>query len=248
MADATPVLRQCLTCGNNLSGRQSSFCSYECRAASYRAAYQANKKENDRVCKGCGQPLTGRQTVWCSLACKSAFNTETALVNGIATLTRKCRTCGLVKVLANDFYQTPNGTYRRICRSCVMQNNTDRDAKPDKMIVKRNYHLTSTYGISHDEYEKLLQNQGGVCAICGKPPLSKRLSVDHDHVTKQIRGLLCNYCNLRIVGKARDASLYRRAAEYLEQPPGQVVLPGRMVPGNRPRKKRKSRRKSTARR
>lgn len=55
--------------------------------------------------------------------------------------------------------------------------------------------LKSRYGISEEEYKRLEANSIA-CEICGIRP--KKLFVDHDHVTKEIRGMLCNRCNLRL--------------------------------------------------
>jgi hypothetical protein len=41
----------------------------------------------------------------------------------------------------------------------------------------------------------MLAAQGGGCAICGAPPKTRRLHVDHDHKTGAVRGLLCYRCN-----------------------------------------------------
>ena len=43
--------------------------------------------------------------------------------------------------------------------------------------------------------DRLLAEQGGVCAICGNPPKTRGLSIDHDHKTGAVRGLLCFRCN-----------------------------------------------------
>ena len=64
------------------------------------------------------------------------------------------------------------------------------------------------------------------CAICGEPETAvsrtgrpKSISVDHDHDTGRIRGVLCDRCN-RALGYLRDnPDLLRRAADYLERPP-----------------------------
>ncbi len=59
----------------------------------------------------------------------------------------------------------------------------------------------SKYGITEEEFQKLLTLQGGVCACCGRPEISiqynklRSLSVDHDHRTGRVRGLLCSKCN-----------------------------------------------------
>jgi hypothetical protein len=69
-------------------------------------------------------------------------------------------------------------------------------------------------------YRELVDRQGHeTCAICGVAPSpGKRLQVDHDHATDEIRGLLCARCN-RMLGQALDAvELLRRGIEYLESP------------------------------
>jgi hypothetical protein len=45
------------------------------------------------------------------------------------------------------------------------------------------------------EYAAMLERQHGVCAICGNPPKTRRLDIDHDHRTGAVRGLLCHRCN-----------------------------------------------------
>jgi hypothetical protein len=50
-------------------------------------------------------------------------------------------------------------------------------------------------GLSLAEYDALLAAQGGGCAICGNPPKTRRLDVDHDHKSGKVRGLLCHRCN-----------------------------------------------------
>lgn len=52
------------------------------------------------------------------------------------------------------------------------------------------------YGISIDAYDALSLIQGGRCSVCGAPSGKRPLAVDHDHKTGQVRGLLCNRCNL----------------------------------------------------
>jgi hypothetical protein len=71
------------------------------------------------------------------------------------------------------------------------------------------------YGITHDEYETLLEVQGGACAICGNGEQKRALAVDHDHQTGTIRGLLCDRCN-PMLGYAQDnAAILQAAITYL---------------------------------
>lgn len=97
------------------------------------------------------------------------------------------------------------------------------------------HNLKRYYAIGIADYEALLQAQGGVCAICEKPPTetlrfqykTRRLEVDHDHACcpgkkscgKCIRGLLCLHCNSRLLPAIeRNPKLLQSAAEYLGIP------------------------------
>jgi hypothetical protein len=82
----------------------------------------------------------------------------------------------------------------------------------------RDANLKALYGINLVQYERLLEQQGGVCAICGRPPRSRPvLDVDHDHLTGVVRGLLCGNCN-RAVGLLDDnPELFDKARAYILQ-------------------------------
>lgn len=91
----------------------------------------------------------------------------------------------------------------------------------------REYHLKKTYGIDLDQYNQLLEQQEHRCAICLKheDECKKRLAVDHNHKTGEIRGLLCNHCNHRVVGRHTDGDVLRKIADYVEQGTGWIVPP-----------------------
>jgi hypothetical protein len=122
----------------------------------------------------------------------------------------------------------------------VEGNKSRHEKAPEK---KRAAQLQGLYNITLGEYEAMLRFQGGVCATCRRPPTRQRLCVDHDHRTKQVRGLLCGWCNLRLIAKSHDAAVFRRAAEYLEHPPAEDVIGVRLVPA-RKLKKRQPRKKN----
>lgn len=69
-------------------------------------------------------------------------------------------------------------------------------------------------GISNEAYERLLELQGGGCAICGNPPKNRRLSVDHNHRTGKVRGLLCFRCN-RALPTYATSDWLRSALQYV---------------------------------
>ena len=69
-------------------------------------------------------------------------------------------------------------------------------------------------GVTDADYARMLEAQGGGCAICGTPPKSRRLHVDHDHKTGNVRGLLCYRCNRALPTYVTDVWL-EKAACYL---------------------------------
>lgn len=90
-----------------------------------------------------------------------------------------------------------------------------QDRNPD---AKLNSWLKRCYGITLEQYRAMEQAQGGVCRICKGPPIgkAKRLSVDHDHQTKRVRGLLCSKCN-SLIGLAGDnPAVLTEAVAYLK--------------------------------
>lgn len=99
-----------------------------------------------------------------------------------------------------------------------------RKDKYERGLYDKRYNLKRYYGITLEEYNLMLEKQEGRCAICLKPESMVRngvawmLSVDHDPITKKVRGLLCNSCNVSIGRFNHDVEALRRAIEYLEQP------------------------------
>lgn len=89
-------------------------------------------------------------------------------------------------------------------------------------VTSRWYNLSGKYGLTEDDYAKILIVQGGRCAICRTDkPLGRggNFHVDHDHATGKVRGLLCHHCNTGIGGLRDSLVLLRAAITYLENPP-----------------------------
>lgn len=83
----------------------------------------------------------------------------------------------------------------------------------------RNCNLMRNYGITLADYDRMVAEQDGKCAICGRIPAGKhnqaRLHVDHDHRTGRIRGLLCSHCNRGLGFLGDSPETLRRATAYL---------------------------------
>lgn len=81
--------------------------------------------------------------------------------------------------------------------------------------------LKDKFDITIEEYDKMLENQGGKCAICGSEEPSnngrrKNFLVDHCHKTDKIRGLLCHNCNIALGLFKDDSNILLKAFAYLE--------------------------------
>lgn len=89
-----------------------------------------------------------------------------------------------------------------------------QSAIPYDREQRRKSHLKCTFGLTTEDYDRLLESQNGVCAICGKKPKGK-LHVDHCHATGIVRGLLCHKCNAGLGLFCDEPSLMMRAIEYV---------------------------------
>lgn len=86
------------------------------------------------------------------------------------------------------------------------------------MVNNRKSHLKRNYNLTLEDYNQLLKQHGGVCAICNQLPERRKLAIDHDHKTGRIRGLLCFHCNDMLGRLERHSNLnfiLDRVREYL---------------------------------
>jgi hypothetical protein len=72
-------------------------------------------------------------------------------------------------------------------------------------------------GVAEAEVYHLLKNHQGACEICGGRPETRNLSLDHDHASGRVRGLLCSSCNTGLGLFLDDPARLRAAAAYLER-------------------------------
>ncbi len=122
---------------------------------------------------------------------------------------KTCKTCKKEKYLSEftviiykDKIGNPTFRYITNCKEC-----------------QRNEDLVKNYGITSEDYNRLLKEQNNRCSICRKSleEQSKKLAVDHNHQTNKIRGLLCINCNLGL-GNFQDSILHLTSAIlYLEK-------------------------------
>jgi hypothetical protein len=79
------------------------------------------------------------------------------------------------------------------------------------------------YGLRPGQYAELLAFQGGGDAVTGQKPRAKRLAVDHDHATGEVRGLLLKHTNFYVIGWLESFddpfAILDALRQYLEHPP-----------------------------
>lgn len=102
------------------------------------------------------------------------------------------------------------GTERAVCASNLKPGTSKScgclwDERVKIPYSEKKDKMYSRYGITLGVYHDMLTNQSSGCAVCGYQPslTERRLSVDHDHQTGVVRGLLCHHCNMAL-GHARD--------------------------------------------
>lgn len=177
-------------------------------------------------------------------------------------ITKQCVRCHQDKCLedfGND-KSRPDGKFA-YCKVCVHemrdtdeerarirgQNKKRRESsevKQQRVIDERARRYKRLYGITAEEYDTLLGFQDGRCAICHHLPKSRRLAVDHDHKTGEVRGLLCTRCNQTLHNRV-SLEWLSEAYVYLDVPPVYKAL-GRTPVGKKGRiKKNKRHKKNT---
>jgi len=129
-----------------------------------------------------------------------------------------CQHCGTYLKVPDTWWPSWAKMGAKVCISCGRSQNKNNDT-PEKA---RNRNLKRKYGISQEDYKRLLLEQDNSCYICGAidpggPPQANHFCVDHCHRHGHIRRLLCNSCNSGLGFFKDNPALLRKAAEYLEK-------------------------------
>lgn len=155
-----------------------------------------------------------------------------------ATATEKrCPICEVTKPV-DDFHRNTATPDRRqaYCKPCMNARYDPEYAKayqarrladPEKKLMHqkavRRRMLERNYGITPEDYDRMLAEQGGTCGICDGPQKkvngtdSAYYAVDHCHATGKVRGLLCNGCNLLLHKLDTHPGWIERALDYLKK-------------------------------
>jgi hypothetical protein len=141
---------------------------------------------------------------------------------------KRCPSCNTEKQL-DEFHirRSRGGQPASRCKECsrlaqrawrAKQPDYDKRRYQEVRVETRERHLVRKYGVDLATYDKMLEAQDGVCAICGTTPDTQRYGVfhvDHCHATGRVRGLLCRGCN-NVLGVVKDdPEALARAIAYL---------------------------------
>ncbi len=194
---------------------------------------------SSRRCKNCEQGYTGKTRDFCTRDCKSEFATKERMeLLGNAHAVKKCIKCEQDKpIWMFNLDSSRKDKVHPYCRVCQKNNKllTADNAK--------NKRLLNFYGITLEEYTRLLEAQNGHCAMCLAIPTERSLAVDHDHITGAIRGLLCLTCNKYKLGQLTMEDV-DKIYQYLHNPPADNFFgQRRFVPSGMEKPKRRRRRK-----
>lgn len=144
---------------------------------------------------------------------------------------KKCRDCQIEKedncFIRNKAFSNGYDTLCVVCnrkrvkawRLANPEKRAIQIAKEGKKDYSRSKHYRANYGITLTTYNEMFAAQQGCCYICGdhQSQVKKRLSVDHNHTTGQIRKLLCQHCNTLLGMAKEDTGILENAAKYLHE-------------------------------
>lgn len=137
------------------------------------------------------------------------------------------------KTRVKNSYKPALPLINKRCGACRLDLNIDRFSlnkttadgyQGECKECRRNSVLKNKFGISTEKYNQMAEQQGNMCAICGTPPtprldahgqITEFFDVDHDHITKEVRGLLCNSCNKGIGLLSDNIETLESAVVYL---------------------------------
>jgi hypothetical protein len=134
-------------------------------------------------------------------------------------IVKRCPGCKTLKsVLAFSPWALSKDGLKLYCRGCYVVRNKLRTGAYKARSIRfgqKNY----GYNITVAAYENLVASQNGLCRICGKTreENGRELSIDHNHKTGKVRGLLCIQCNAGLGNYRDDPDLLRAAIKYLEE-------------------------------
>lgn len=128
---------------------------------------------------------------------------------------RQCSDCGEWFSATLEYFYQEREWLSSACRSCISTHRKLwKQNNPEKVKEYRFKQRLKQYDLTLDEYEEMVKDQDGLCAVCLR---ELPLAVDHDHNADWmlVRGLLCQSCNLALGLLEDNIEALQRAIAYL---------------------------------
>lgn len=184
---------------------------------------QINPEQKTKVCSKCGDEKS-----------VDDFHKSSNYRDGYTGQCKKCRNAKIMEYHRNNpekllesykkYHSTENGKEHARKHNKTRRENGKQPAYMEVYRKEKAAAIAYTawkyklkdYGINEEDYNAMLKEQCGVCALCHKEdPQGIRLAIDHNHATGKVRALLCGLCN-KMIGLAQEKpTVLQRAASYL---------------------------------
>ena len=209
-------MKECTICGKEFEFRRQTdkTCSLDCQIEyrrkinreKARRHYKPKPPRPDVDCGSCGAKVKvsqmGPTPKWCT-ECRAKHEDRRARKRQVGSR-RKCHTCGT---------PTPEAEGKpgpAVCNDCRVDPRANSYEKERRRTLRK-------YGITQDDYDRMLHDQGNKCPICKTAdPGTKGWCIDHCHDTGNVRSLLCNPCNMAIGQANENPDVLRAMADYVE--------------------------------
>lgn len=190
-------------------------------------------KTQTKVCKRCGVRKTfdefkksknfadGRYHICSECNSKATKHFSRSRYQKILDLAVESKVCSCCKTRKpfSDYYKDKRmrDGRRGICIDCMRSQN--KDNKERRGVVNRCNSIVRLYSITEEEVQEMMNNQKGCCKICNESlsyhNSSTHYSIDHNHITGEVRGLLCCSCNSGLGFLKDSPAILKKALDYL---------------------------------
>jgi len=138
---------------------------------------------------------------------------------------KRCTGCGITKPRSNFYLYKSQPSKISQCKACLSESRKERYKKSKHKEIDR--YFVRKYGITLEERDALVLEQGGKCKICSvilafettqknQKQNNQKGCVDHCHETEEIRGILCNQCNKGLGSFKDNTEILQKAIDYLK--------------------------------
>jgi hypothetical protein len=209
--------RPCEACGRTFQQHRvgHKFCSSRC---SERTAHKRlRESRTDKMCRSCRVTHPRSQFTRQPWRCDACVQLQEDRL-------RRCSACGEVRSFDAFSASAKLGQQSR-CKDCSKEAERIRALDPAEKRRARSRRLIRAFGIDADQFDQLLESQGGGCAICGDVFEDRLMHVDHDHSCCPgmrtcggcIRGICCRSCNQALGFLKDQPARAEAAARYLRR-------------------------------